>query len=829
MRKKHIYVILVFLSSIPFVCNSQKAVSIEEDSLMLRGQINYSSKFFRDRLMHNRMESFIDNYTDFVIYQLPTQGDFDLPDQTVVSVQGNSYRWNKYYKNDFRIDDQIMPGSYLYNQDLYSNSFTINAYSSSFDFREDEKIGNSALLQYNIGDIGGVSPGTEWFFNLFHSTALQTTFAPIDNRRHIKGQGTAMIDFNLQHKDQVLHQHLYMSLGQRQLLSFDYTAVDSAYNENYIKAELSGDLPTRKDGFFNSMQYALGYSYRDQLNQEFYYNANETAVDNHYSTSVYGHRKTQNSLLTTGLTFSLHAVKHNDLNFARNHVDMDGESFEPYSPDANTFEISHSLKFQKQLDHNISLNAETYNSLIYSNPTTQNYTNDIYFESLIDPSDDSWLDETSSYYTSLYHYEWESKAFATGLLENTVGINYEKEILKHVNMQAQLNGTFDGIVLENNSIVKANWEADLFMTWTPNRFFSMGLNLSRKRAPFHYDIAKYLSNDYMNRDIYYWQDNNEDKVFQQDELGSYMTSTGGNYRSLPNNIKQPAYYIIDIPIIVTLGPKHTFTVETSYRKYCNLWQTDFDGSAEDYGYYATDDEQAYFFNDGQKVNYTINSHRPEAMDVGQSAAFLSNTPFAFVNVAKYTYNGEKAFFSVCWTSQQMINVGGLGNSPQENNIEYFSDLAANPNTKYKQLGRPHQDRAYIARLLWGYKFNEHWKGSFLFKFIDGQPFAKYNTQLKTDDNGNTQIATRRYLNNSTSWLCQDWGCREDMGFNTEIHLSYTTKIKDAALEFKVSGYNLIDFAYELTSCGFDLPDERGRNSIEICVPRGLVFSTKLSF
>ncbi len=829
-------IILCAFPALIYAQQQENNIICEEDSLMMRGQNNYSSGFFRDRVLHNMFESFIDNYNDFMIYQTTTHGDFNVPDQTVTSLQGNSYRWNKYYMNNFRIDDQVQPGSYLYNQDLYSTSFNIDLYSSAFEFTSDKHIGNSVLMRYNVGGIGGVTPATVKFYNHFHNTALQAYFHHDDmedNRRHVKGEGVVMLDYNIKHKDQTLHQHLYLDFGERELINFDYAAHLTPFYESYVKAELTGDLPTNNDGFFNALKYATAYSFRDKMNNEFYYGENETAVSNKYSASVYGNKFGNDYALTTGLTFVLHSIKHNDINFNRNHMDIDGESFEPFSPDANTFEFSHNLNFHKELAPHFTLNAETYNSLIYNSPTTNHFTNNIYFKSLVDPTDDSDREEDDPFYTSLYHYEWESKTFATGLLENTVGFSYEKELTKSLTWQSSVNATFDGMLIKDKSIVRPNWEGDIFLNWHPSKFFAIGLNVSRKRVPFHYDMAKYLSNDYMNRDIYFWNDQNKDQAYQDGEKGGFFQSTGGEFRRLDDNIRQPSYFIIDLPIIVKLSEKHVFTVETSYRKYGNQWQTEFEGNAEDYGYYVNTPNldgyvDAYLFNEGQNVNYVINSHKPEAMQVGQDHAFFSNRPFAFVNICKYSYNGEKAFFSASWVSQLMINATNLGNSPQENNVEFYSDLGANPNTHINQMGRPQQDRGYIARFLYGYKFNEHWKGSFLFKFVDGQPFSRYNTELVTDANGNSQIATWRYEPNSISPLYDNWGKREHMGFNSELRIAYTAFIKNARVEFKVASYNLIDFAYQITANSFNVPTDSEHSSIEICAPRGLMFSTKIS-
>lgn len=347
---------------------------------------------------------------------------------------------------------------------------------------------------------------------------------------------------------------------------------------------------------------------------------------------------------------------------------------------------------------------------------------------------------------------------------------------------------------------------------------------------FHYDMAKYISNDYLDQDIYYWKDDNSDKALQAGERSDYLTSTGGKYRTMSDNLQQPAYMFVDWPIIVNVGKKHTFTLVTTYKKFYNQWQSVYAESPEDYGYYnSSQGVEAFYLNDGQEAQYTINSERPQGLQLEQGAEKITNTPFSFTNIAKYSYNGEKAFFSLSWVSQFMMNVSDLGNSPQENNIEMYSDISANPNTYINQAGRPQQDRGYIARILYGYKFNEHWKSSFLFKFVDGQPFSKYKTNISTDEKGNTQIATWRGLPGGTSPLYENWGDREDMGFNTELRISYTAFLENSSIEFNVSGYNLIDFGYEIISNGFDLPVEERRRSIEICAPRGLMFTTKMSF
>ncbi len=807
-----------------------QAIDIENDTLVLDGQANYSSEFFRDRVLHNSMGSFLDNYSDYVVFQTTTHGDFHTPDQTVISVQGSSYRWNKYYLDGFRIDNRIQPGSYLYEQDMYQHSLNLNTNSSAFYFTKDKKVENGLLVRYNKGGLGGISAGSEWLFHLESATALETVIKPVNYRRHITGQGTLALDYNIKHQGKDFAQHLYLDWGERQLVDVDYTTENSDFYEEYNKAELSGELPTLSLELFDNLHYAIAYSYRDRLNHEFYYSKNETGTQQKLSASIYGKRQRKDKQLTTGLTLANNNIEHNTPNFNRNHMDIFGESLDPFYADANTTELSHSFAFEQKITSNLNFTVENYNSVIISNPTQSLSQNGLYFESQVSPLDDSWKTEDDPYYTSLYVYNNKSNAFSSGLLENSAGFNYHKAVSDKLTTEAELYGTFDGMLIKNKSITRLNWEGQIRLLWTPNAHFSTALNLGRQRINFHYDMVKYLSDDYLNQTINYWDDNNADKQVQQGEQDNYFMSRGGNYRSLEKGIKQPIYYYMQWPIIINVNKKNKFTITTSYKKYYHLWNTEFKDDVNSYGQFEQDGNQSiFFFDKGQAPEYVMNSRMPELMSVDQKNPFLTNTPFAITNIFKYSYTSEKVFLSVSWVSQFMMNVSNLGNSPQENNMEVYSDLMANPNTQIKSLGRPQQDRGYLARLLWGYKFNPKFKASFLLKFIDGQPFSKYDTRLSKDTEGNTQIATWRYLPNSTAPLYDDWGNREDFGINTELRLAYTFTIKETDVEVNFAGYNLYDFGYEIISTGFDLPSERNRNSIEVCAPRGMMITTKWAF
>ncbi len=815
MKTKNI--ILLFCALVSVLANASENAN---DSLMIEGKMVHSSDFFRDRILYNSFVSFLDNYSEYTVVQNEVVGDFHSPDRQLISIQGNSYRWTKYRIDGHRVDSRLLPGSTLFSPNMYNYEMSTNLTNGTISFEKRRSIENNIMLRYNQGNIGGKNQWSDFFVP--HATALEREFRHINDRKYLKGQGNIFLDYTLNHKDQELKQHLYVDFGKRQLIGVDYAGYASPYDESYAKAELMGELHVRKNGLFKESNYAIAYAQRNHMNHEFYYNPEETAQNKNFNFSLWGN----NSNWGTGINFSVINQKHNNKNFTRNYVDMDGESLNPFYPDATMYEWTHHLAYDKMLSPNLELKIESYNSIIHNNSDHYSAANAIYYKSLVNPETGEYVTTDAPYYTSLYLKEFSSQSFTSGILENSAQAVYQKKLTEKLSWQGTASITLDGILVKDRTVVRPNWEFNSRLEWKTKKFFSTSLILGRNRLPFHYDMITYLSTDYLNGKTYYWTDTNNDEQFQSSEKGDLLAQEGGHYRHLDNNIKQPVYWIAEWPMHFKINKRHRFSVYTTYKKYVNMWQTEMQGDASTYGFYSNDDPAYYFFN-GTPVHYTINSDNPEALDIGQSRYLLRSTPFVFTNIIKYSYEGKYLFSSFSLTSQAMVGVNTSGNSIQENNLEFFSDLAANPNTHYKQAGRPQQDRAYLAHLLMGYK-KQGFRTSLLVKFIDGQPFTHYQTALITN-NGQTQVAQRNRDHKGGVAFIDEWGSREDLNVNMEFRMAYTFALQDAFVDVNLGVYNLFDFATELNEATYALPASNSRIPIEISIPRGLMISTKLTF
>ncbi len=795
---------------------------IIKDSFPNYGNEKKESSYFRERYQHNDLVHYLDNMNDFVTYESETTGNFNMPDQLIFSVSGNSFRWNKYYLDGFRLDSRFAAGSNNYQPDMFTHSLNLNYYQSTLYYTTDSIVPNSLALRYNVGELGGISPFTDKMIGLFHSTATQRMYQPIEKRANMQGAGNIFLNYSVPGNGNKYLQQLYADFGTRMLVDFDYAGISDYYPEKFSKVQLSGQLPIQSNNLFDKLNYLSNFQQRENMNNELYYSKAETAQNSSYNFSVYGSKIKEKLRYTSGLTVAANIVRHNNLNLSRNLIDQDGEAFEPWYPDGNTTEFSHALNFSKSLFERTQLTFDSYNSLINFKPSTNSFHNPIYAQNT--------LTSTQPTYQSLYLYQWQSNSFTGGLLENTLGIKTKKELSKNITFRANIDLTLDAMLLKDKSMIRPNWQGQMGFDIHPARWFSMELNFSRNRVSYNLEDARYLSNDYLNADIYYWNDLNNDKEFQEKEKSDFFTSSGGKYHTTAANLKQQNYFVVDFPMYFRFGKHSEFSLLTMYRKYNNNWTTRFEKAASDYGYYQNEGAASiYLLNSGTPINYVLDYYPESYMNSNTFYNFLTNSPFYFSNTIKYQYSNEKFLFSFSWISYLMGGISTLGNGPLHNNLGVYSESSANPNILHKLVGRLDQERAYVAHLMMSYKLNKHLNFSFTGKFKDGQAFTNFDTKLATDKNGNTQMAIWSHRTKGINPLTGEFGSRKDAFFNVDISTTYTGKISKYDYQIQALLYNIYDFGTELTEYTFEPIGSDNRFAMSLNIPRGLMLTAKIYF
>ncbi len=785
-----------------------------QDDIPQYGAESRSSDYFKERYQYNDLAHYLDNLDLYVTYQSETTGQFNQPDRLIFSIEGNSYRWNSYYLDGFRVDSRYFSGSTLYKPDLYQTSLSMDYIGSELYFEQQRNGGSWVSASFNVGGLGGISPGTDAAINLFHPTATDRAYKPFEYRSKINGSGTFASTFVVEKENKSYYHNQYINFGERNIVTFDNTGIDGYYPESYFTAQFSGDLSATLGSLFDSTHYLASYSYRSNMNSEFYYSEAETSAYNGYSLSFYGAAKRGETAYTSGITFAQHNSQHEDINFSRNLYDQDGEAFEPYSPDGNTFELSHSILLTHRLNDWLTLTFDGYNSLLYAAPTTTEFSNLIYTQAITEESS-----------TPLYLYNWTASSYASGLLENRLKLSTEHKASPSVMLRADAAVTLDAMLLGGGkSKISPNIELQAGLSYTPNKWFATEVTLSRRRVAYTIEDIQFFSDDYLNGEIYYSSDGTK---------GDFFTSTGGALHTLANSAQQPAYWAFDFPVHFTFG-RHRISFLQSARKYVNNWIASYDQDASQYGTYVNDSDSGldiFYLDSGATPSYVVDNY-PDGI-MGDS--FLTSSPFYFSSNIQYSYTSPKFFFSFAWQSYMQSGLSTLGNGPLHNNLGVLSESSANPNTlintanpdsDFMAVGRLDQERAYVMRMFASYNVNEKLGFALNFKFKDGQPFSYFDQSTQVDSSGNRQVALYPSTTRGINTFDGDFGTREDAFFNIDIRATYRMNIAKRPCEMQLGFYNIYDFGTELTEYTFDQDLENSRYAMSLNIPRGLIFSIK---
>lgn len=788
--------------------------TVRAEAFPMFGVDSTQSSFFHDWYQTTDLGHYLDNYNDYVVYEAETTGEWNLGDRNVFSIAGNSFRQNKYRLNGMRIDSRAQVGHTLLHTQMDRTGLALDYHNGVLSFTDDSIQQALVRLTGNIGNLGGISPGTKELINLFHSSGEERTIdsRPMDMRNHIVGAGTLDATVVIPAYGKRYYQHAYVHYGQRKLTAFDHTGISGMFPTEYYTAQLDGELPIPQNKVIDHLNYFFVTNGRTDYGSELYFNANELADNRAYHAGVYATKLFANGgKLVLGLSYEMNDTQHDTLSFERNLLDHDGEAFEPWYADGQLHSANLSIQYDQPLLPWLRVHAEMYNSLIHFNPTINQWSNLIFTQSFHEKEP-----------TPLYTYHWQSNDFTSGILENEALVIAEKEVIDGMKLYGHLGVSLDGICLgEGKSVITPNWLAKIAMDYEPCWWFRFGVSLSHHRMSYTWDEVRYLSNDYMNGEIRY-ADN------------TLLATTGGQYHTPDKELwmRQPSYAVLDLPIQFTFGPshRHRFSLINSIRKYYNQWFTDY---ADGLDANMVKEGDFYYMREGEK-QYAVTTQPLDLM----SSTIGGRTPYYMSNLVKYTYTGKKWFVMVSWQSYLMAGLSTMGNGPLHNNIGSLSESSANPNTYlakeemdkgllYQGNCRLNQDKSFIMRMQVTYNACKYFSIGFNGKFKDGQPFSNYRTIAYTSPSGHPQIAIYNVDAKGINMENAEFGKREDAFFNFELRATGRWWVKNVPMSLEAMCYNIYDFGTALTEYTFDQSFKHGRRTMSMCIPRGILFTLRV--
>lgn len=798
---------------------SLSALMMRAEAFPSAGVDSVPSEFFREWYITTDLGHYLDNMSDYVVVESETTGEWNLGGQLVFSVAGNSFRQNRYRWNGMRVDSRAQTGAMLLHMNMAHTSLALNYHTGVLSFADDTIQQQQLRLTGNIGNIGGISPGTRQLINLFHSSGEERTMdsRPVTMRNHVVGAGTAELTFAVGgnpadtcRHEQTYYQHLYFHYGRRMQTAFDHTGITALVPADYYTLQADGQLAVAPNKVFDVAHYFLNATGTTDGYSEFLYNLNEQAKIGAVTggltmskTLAHGDR------LNLGLSLGVTDIRRDSLSFCRNIFDQDGEAFEPYYAPGKTVELNVSADYSRPLLPWLRLNLTTYNSVLARSVELASFETHAYTQLISDPVPQP-----------LYTYRWTASPFTAGLLENEVQVVASGQLARTLYGEAAVGVTLDGMLqAHGRSIVSPNITAHASLTCRPARWFTIGLTLSHERMPYTMNELLYLNASHLNANIRY-----ADGVLYRRTGGLYHVPAGDLWR------KQPSYAVLDLPIRFTFGKKarHEISLLNSARKYYNQW---FTVLSEDGRYLVT----------------------TQPLDL-MSATIGGRTPYYLSNTVKYTMQSEHWFVAVSWQSYLMAGFSTLGNGPLHNNIGCLSESTAYAGTfvaeregskPYQGNSRLNQDKSFIVRLQVTYNPIRYFSASLNFKFKDGQPFSTYVTSRTTDEAGH-QLATVTHADAKGINMANGaFGKREDAFFNLDLRLTGRWWGKRTRHEIEMLWYNLYDFGTALTEYTFDdavhptypyWTNTRGistmkdsRTSMSLCIPRGVLFTYRIGW
>lgn len=794
------------------------------------GVDSVSSGWFRDWYQYGDLRSYLDNLCNYSTYEAEQNGEWGTADQLVFSIHGNSYKSNKFYIDGFRVDSRFDVGSTLYHMDMTEHTLLLDYHRSRLYFEADSLRMSRIKLSGNAGGIGGIAKSAVWTQELLHPAACHRLNEGNDKaltmRAHLVGAGGVDAVYGVEAFGRRFHQHVYANYARRALPKTDYQGITGMMEANNLVVQLDGQLPLPSNPVLDDLGYIFVARNRGDAFSEFRYNDNELATQTTYSTSVYG-KKNHGSRgsLTTGLTWEVNDVRHNQHDFTRNLVDQDGEGFEPWYADGRTHSLSWALDYRLPILRWLDFHIDAYNSLLHFRPSSTSWHNDITYRTL-DMAEE----------VNMYRIDWTSGSFTSGLLENSFSLESEYEPTSWLRLRGELGMTIDGILLRDKTVVTPCWEAQMGMHFSPTKWFEADVILGHYRTRYSYRDVLFLSNDYMNGTAQYSD-------------GVVLTTTGGAYHSLSKGLQQPAYFMLDIPFTFIVhnshrGTSHEFQVLTSVKKYYNTWTTVYEDEAS-----AQVQTQKYsnepYTREGIEVAYLVPGERRYKVVTEKpycEGHFIMNTPFVLTNDLKYTYNGRHTFFTFSWQSYMVTNRSALGNGVLQNDIAVLSESMASPNILLNQanagqrdgairrMGRADQDRGFIARVGLGWNITENWGIAANAKFKDGTPFCNFGSAIRYDEEGHAQAAIWHANTKGTNPVDLHFGQRKDAYWGLDLRVRYRGAIRGVPFGAELQCYNIWDFGNEMMEYCFDYRPETGyqnpshRSPLMLSIPRGLTMS-----
>ncbi len=713
--------------------------------------------------------SLLENFAAPVSYALEESAGFANPDPERLSIYGDSTLWSQWYLNGLNISDPLFDGAAAFRPPFRMlKSFALR-YSETPNSTELGGISLRTGLPSTEGQAGVVlhAPSVGGIFPLaipimnglsgLHSTRRDPP--PPEERRRFAEHVRMYLTKGQETPLGELRYGLDVELGTRRYLRFDPIGrFNGIYEEGFsiVSGALELDLSA------NTSIYLYGeHRQRDNLFAELYHAEQETAALQSGAVMAGLSRPG----VKIGLLVKYASIQHQNLEFEKDLIDPDGESTEPFFPGGDQAAAQLDIELTKG-----PMFLSLVNRAILHTPQTRAWTNRLRLRG----APYGRLEQQASPGTQLIGY-------------NRAGVQDSlKSSLVNLDYQAYAAALFAGSPDAPGALAlfdvgfKAAIRTQRYQNFDP--FFL----IAKTPMPLTTAIARALDPNYHNAQLYL-----------QD--GRLIDTWGGAHTTVKPGRTATNVYTAAAGFHWRFLKTWRLSVQGALKAYRGLFELELEGGPKRNGYFK---DGIYYLGEGSKSYRLVNSNRL-AVYYGAHFSLFSRGPDHLVSVGFIAYNA--------------VGNPPLGNGPDRNDIGVVHRSTANPNTEINRLANLDTDRAFLTKIMIGYRIWDELWGFFLAKHRDGTPFAFFDVH---EDNGQAAFTMADNRGSPLKLGRPLLGPREDFHLSLDLKLVYTKRIASVPVRAWLLFANVIDFGNELGEV-FG-PRQTGRAALESQVPRSIM-------
>lgn len=742
--------------------------------------------------------SFFENIAPDTTFLIEENNGFSLIDSPRVYYEGDSFVNFNWFFNDFSINSILedgapsilLPFSAVNQYELQGESPLSKDYGFHFLSEAPKKSFFRVHISNVWSNLGGYIPGATTMVNP-HATSSGRDLMLYSERRKISANSFADFIYSRTFERSALS--FSMTYFEIQRLFNDFNTFDSQFEEKgklflaqttYEKKFKGGFF--RMDGVFNDLS-------RDHLFAELGRFPQETGQKDKQSVFAGITVKKRNFNLNLSFQHEKHKLLPTQGNFLKDLRDNDGDGFYPYE---RWGEFTGDV-FRLNADCPVTLFTESKNS-----KTQMTFFADLKMAALkgkesifdFDPISFDGSPELVILWQNGSSYRNTNDSVRAGtIFTQNFGSSlsfYAKFLVQHSSLRFRSS---------QNDLSAFNIGYDVGVLLFQNRNPEILLSFGQTPYELRENLNFFLEKDRPGGAFYTWHDSNSDLQYQGGEEGQFFGTTGAPFHHLDEDIRVPTKKRFLASLSTRLSRQFRLNIKGLFKRISNSFWVEF---KEDYGFFETDGSSTFFYFNQPFKEYVLSN-----------VEFDKNPFYAQLLLQVVGSEEKKWFFSFSFMAHIGMGYTAFGNGPAASDIGVVDESQANPNAWINGYGRVDGDRAFVAKIVFGFSLSKNLFVAANLKYRDGDPFAFIETR-QAHGQRIFYLQTIRAEN----WKGIKGGPREDYVSDVSIKMRYSFRLFGNEAELYFSLFNLFDFGSELSEYVFS---GGWRYANELQIPRSL--------